>query len=470
MTARTLFEKLWDQHHIVDLPGGETLVHIDRHLLYEITSPQAFDGLQQAGRRVRNPELTFGTTDHLVSTQPHRGDETVEGGALLIRAFRASTLAHGIRHFDVQDAQQGIAHVIAPELGIVLPGMTVVCGDSHTGTVGALGAWAWGIGTSAVEQVLATQTLAVRKPKTMRIVIDGELAAGVTPKDLILYLIGEIGTAGATGYALELAGRAISSMHMEGRFTLCNMGVEAGARTTFIAPDDIAFDYIRGREYAPKGEDFDRAVSAWRSLVTDDGAVFDREIRLDAAAAAPQITWGTSPEQVMPIDAAVPDPSLLSQVEQRGAAERALSYMGLEAGASLLGLKVDAVFIGSCTNSRLSDLAAAAEVVRGHKVAGHVRALVVPGSMTVKREAEAQGLHHVFLDAGFEWREPGCSMCAAVNDDFVLPGARCVSTSNRNFEGRQGPRARTHLGSPATAAAAAIAGVITDARRIGDRP
>ncbi|WP_198084115.1 3-isopropylmalate dehydratase large subunit [Variovorax sp. E3] len=469
MTAGTLFEKLWDQHRIADLPGGETLIHIDRHLLYEITSPQAFDGLQQAGRRVGNPELTFGTTDHLVSTRRNRGDETVEGGALLIRAFRSSTRAHGIRHFDVQDAQQGIAHVIAPELGIVLPGMTVVCGDSHTGTVGALGAWAWGIGTSAVEQVLATQTLAVRKPKTMRIVVDGELGTGVTPKDLILYLIGEIGTAGATGYALELAGRAISAMQMEGRFTLCNMGVEAGARTTFIAPDDIAFNYIRGREYAPQGEAFDRAVSAWRMLSTDDDAVFDREIRLDAGAAAPQITWGTSPEQVMAIDAIVPDPSRFAQVEQRSAAERALSYMGLQAGASLLGLKVDAVFIGSCTNSRLSDLVAAAEIVRGHKVADHVRALVVPGSMTVKRQAEAHGLHRVFLDAGFEWREPGCSMCAAVNDDFVPPGARCVSTSNRNFEGRQGPRARTHLGSPATAAAAAIAGVITDARRTGGR-
>lgn len=468
MTPCTLFQKLWDQHRIADLPGGETLVHIDRHLLYEITSPQAFDGLQRAGRRVRNPELTFGTTDHLVSTRRNRDDHTVEGGAELIRAFRSSTRTHGIRHFDVQDAQQGIVHVIAPELGIALPGMTLVCGDSHTGTVGAMGLWAWGIGTSSVEQVLATQTLAVRKPKTMRIVVDGRLGAGVTPKDLILYLIGQIGTAGATGYALELAGQAISDMPMEGRFTLCNMGVEAGARTTLIAPDETTFSYVRGREFAPKGEAFEFAVSQWRQLATDNGAVFDRELRIDASAAAPQITWGTSPEQVMPIDAAVPVPAHFSDSEQRSAAERALEYMGLQPGASLLGIKVDAVFIGSCTNSRLSDLLAAAEIVRGHKVASHVRALVVPGSMTVKREAEALGLHRVFLDAGFEWREPGCSMCAAVNDDVVPPGARCVSTSNRNFEGRQGPRARTHLASPAVAAAAAITGVVTDVRRIGD--
>jgi len=466
MTVCTLFEKLWDQHRIADLEGGETLVHIDRHLLYEITSPQAFDGLQQAGRRVRNPELTFGTTDHLVSTRRNRDDETVEGGAALIRAFRSSTRAHGIRHFDVQDAQQGIVHVIAPELGIALPGMTLVCGDSHTGTVGALGSWAWGIGTSSVEQVLATQTLAVRKPKTMRILVDGQLSAGVTPKDLILYLIGQIGTAGATGYALELAGQAITDMPMEGRFTLCNMGVEAGARTTMIAPDDKTFSYLHGREFAPKGSSFDAAVREWRQLASDPGAVYDRELRFHASAAAPQITWGTSPEQVMPIDATVPIPALFENEEQRGAAERAIEYMGLHPGASLLGLKVDAVFIGSCTNSRLSDLSAAAEIVRGHKVASHVRALVVPGSMTVKREAEALGLHRVFLDAGFEWREPGCSMCAAVNDDVVPPGARCVSTSNRNFEGRQGPRARTHLASPAVAAAAAITGVITDARRL----
>jgi len=467
MVPRTLFEKLWDQHHIADLPGGEALVHIDRHLLYEITSPQAFESLRLAGRTVRNPELTYGATDHLVSTSHGRGDDTVEGGKVLIQAFRTSTRAYGIRHFDVTDPQQGIVHVIAPELGIALPGVTLVCGDSHTGTVGALGAWAWGIGTSSVEQVLATQTLAVRKPKTMRIQVDGGLANGVTAKDLILYLIGRIGTAGATGYALELSGQAISDMAMEGRFTLCNMGVEAGARTTLIAPDETTFDYVRGREYAPAGSAFDAAVSSWRQLASDDGASYEAELRFDASDVVPQITWGTSPEQVMPIDAPVPDPARLTDKEKRDAARRAIEYMGIQPGASLLGLKVDAVFIGSCTNSRLSDLLAAAAVVEGRKVAGHVRAIVVPGSMTVKREAEALGLQRVFLDAGFEWREPGCSMCAAVNGDSVPTGSRCVSTSNRNFEGRQGPGARTHLASPAVAAAAAVTGVLTDCRRLG---
>ncbi|MGJ7490489.1 3-isopropylmalate dehydratase large subunit [Variovorax sp. ZT4R33] len=464
---RTLFQKLWDQHHVADLPGGEALVHIDRHLLYEITSPQAFESLRSAGRAVRNPELTWGTTDHLISTDRGRGDDTVEGGQKLIRAFRKSTSEHAIRHFDVHDPQQGIVHVIAPELGIALPGVTLVCGDSHTGTVGALGAWAWGIGTSSVEQVLATQTLAVRKPKTMRIRVDGTLGTGVTAKDLILFLIGQIGTAGATGYALELAGQAISTMPMEGRFTLCNMGVEAGARTTLIAPDDTTFDYVRGREYAPSGDVFASAVSHWRQLASDEGATYDAEYHFDARAVAPQVTWGTSPEQVAAIDAAVPDPSRIVDKEEREAAQRAIDYMGIQPGVPLLGLKIDNVFIGSCTNSRISDLHAAASVARGRKVAGHVRAIVVPGSMTVKREAEALGLDRIFLDAGFEWREPGCSMCAAVNSDRVPTGKRCVSTSNRNFEGRQGPGARTHLASPAVAAAAAIAGELTDIRNLG---
>lgn len=463
--TRTLFEKLWDEHRIADLPGGESLIHIDRHFLYEMTSPQAFDGLRQSGRRVRNPELTFATTDHIVSTDSNRGDETVAGGAEMIREFRASNKAHGIRHFDVKDPEQGIVHVIAPELGLVLPGMTVVCGDSHTGTVGALGAWAWGIGTSGVEQVLATQTLAVRKPMTMRIRLEGSLGAGVTPKDLILYLIGRIGTAGATGYALELCGQAISEMPMEGRFTLCNMGVEAGARTTMIAPDDTTFEYLRGRAGSPSGDAFGEAVLCWRQLSSDAAAQFDVDMCLDASAAIPQITWGTSPEQVAPIDGAVPDLSDIVDEKKRDAARRAMDYMGVRPGSALLGLHVDVVFIGSCTNSRLSDLMAAADVVRGRKIASHVRALVVPGSMTVKRAAEALGLHHVFEDAGFEWREPGCSMCAGVNADRVTAGMRSVSTSNRNFEGRQGPGARTHLASPATAAASAVAGVIADPRK-----
>lgn len=467
MAPRTLFQKLWDQHHIADLAGGEALIHIDRHLLYEITSPQAFESLRSTGRAVRNPELTYGTTDHLISTDRDRGDDTVEGGKQLIQAFRKSTHEHAIRHFDVHDPQQGIVHVIAPELGIALPGVTLVCGDSHTGTVGALGAWAWGIGTSSVEQVLATQTLAVRKPKTMRIHVDGMLGNGVTAKDLILFLIGQIGTAGATGYALELTGQAISAMSMEGRFTLCNMGVEAGARTTLIAPDDTTFDYVRGREFAPAGEAFDMAVSHWRQLAGDEGAIYDTELYFDASVVAPQLTWGTSPEQVIAIDAAVPDPARIIDKEEREAAQRAIEYMGIQPGAPLLGLKVDAVFIGSCTNSRMSDLLAAAAVARGRKVASHVRAMVVPGSMTVKREAEALGLDQVFLDAGFEWREPGCSMCAAVNGDRVPDGKRCVSTSNRNFEGRQGPGARTHLASPAVAAASAIAGALTDTRFLG---
>lgn len=469
MTARTLFQKLWDQHHIADLAGGESLVHIDRHLLYEITSPQAFDGLQSAERPVRNPELTFATTDHLISTEPGRGDDTVAGGKQLIQTFRASNRKHGIKHFDVHDPQQGIVHVIAPELGIALPGVTLVCGDSHTGTVGALGAWAWGIGTSSVEQVLATQTLAVRKPKTMCIQVNGRLGRGVTAKDLILYLIGQIGTAGATGYALELSGQAITDMPMEGRFTLCNMGVEAGARTTLIAPDDTTFNYIRGREYAPAGGAFENAVAHWRTLASDEAARYDAELCFNAADVVPHVTWGTSPEQVMPIDGLVPMPAELADEDKRSAAQRAVDYMGITPGAPLLGLQVDAVFIGSCTNSRVSDLASAAAVVEGHKVARHVRAIVVPGSMTVKREAEALGLHRIFIDAGFEWREPGCSMCAAVNSDSVPAGKRCVSTSNRNFEGRQGPNARTHLASPAVAAAAAIAGVLTDIRTLGAR-
>jgi 3-isopropylmalate/(R)-2-methylmalate dehydratase large subunit len=464
MSDSSLFEKLWRQHHIVDLPGGESLIHIDRHLLYEITSPQAFDGLVQAGRPVRNSALTFATTDHLVSTEANRSDDTVEGGAELIRAFRASTRTHGIRHFDVKDPWQGIVHVISPELGLVLPGMTVVCGDSHTGTVGALGCWGWGIGTSAVEQVLATQTLAIRKPKTMRITLDGEPAAGVTPKDIILYVIGQIGTAGATGYALELAGTTVTAMPIEGRLTMCNMGVEAGARTTLIAPDDKTLAYLRGRPFAPTGELWDKAVQHWRGLVSDEAARLDAEFRFDVGGLAPQITWGTSPEQVMSIGQPLPNPDDMRDGKKREAAVRALQYMGLAPGDRLLGREIDAVFIGSCTNSRLSDLVAAAAVVKGRRVARHVRAMVVPGSMLVKREAETLGLDRTFIDAGFEWREPGCSMCAAVNSDRVAPGGRCVATSNRNFEGRQGPGARTHLASPVTAAASAIAGCIADAR------
>lgn len=458
---RTLFEKVWDTHWIADA-DGESFIHIDRTVLYEITSPQAFDGLVSAGRTLRNPELTFGSTDHTVSTRAGRGDETVNGGTELIRAFRSNAQKFGFTHFDVNDRRQGIVHVVAPELGIALPGMTLVCGDSHTGTVGALGAWAWGVGTSAIEQVLATQMLNVKRPKLMRIRFDNQLRAGVSAKDLVLYLIGRIGTAGATGYAVEVCGEAIRRLPMEGRFTVCNMGVEAGARTTMIAPDETTFAYVAGREFGPSGPMLSQAIEQWRSLTTDEGASFDAEFVFDAADIAPQITWGTSPDQVIAVRDKVPDPSSFGTARAREAARKALQYMGLQPGSSLIGQKIDAVFIGSCTNSRLSDLQAAAEVAHGRKVAAHVRAVVVPGSMSVKRDAEKLGLDQIFKAAGFEWREPGCSMCAAVNEDTLRPQERSVSTSNRNFEGRQGPMVRTHLASPAMAAAAAIAGEITD--------
>jgi len=458
---RTLFEKIWDAHWIEDV-DGESFVHIDRTVLYEVTSPQAFDGLARAGRALRHPELTFGSTDHTVSTRADRGDETVNGGTELIRAFRSNAEKFGFTHFDVNDRRQGIVHVVAPELGIALPGMTLVCGDSHTGTVGALGAWAWGVGTSAIEQVLATQMLNVKRPKLMQIRFDNQLRPGVSAKDLVLYLIGRIGAAGATGYAVEICGEAIRHLPMEGRFTVCNMGVEAGARTTMIAPDETTFAYVSGREFGPTGEMLSQAIEQWRDLKTDEGARFDAEFAFDAAAIAPQITWGTSPDQVMAVREKIPHPSSFDSVLARDAAQKALHYMGLQPGSSLLGQKIDAVFIGSCTNSRLSDLAAAAEVAQGRKVAPHVRAMVVPGSMSVKHEAEKLGLDQIFLAAGFEWRQPGCSMCAAVNEDMLLPEQRSVSTSNRNFEGRQGPLVRTHLASPGMAAAAAIAGEITD--------
>lgn len=458
---RTLFEKVWDAHWVADAEG-DALIHIDRTVLYEVTSPQAFDGLASAGRSLRHSELTFGSTDHTVSTREGRGDETVNGGTELIRAFRSNAQKFGFTHFDVNDRRQGIVHVVAPELGIVLPGMTVICGDSHTGTVGALGAWAWGVGTSAIEQALATQMLNVKRPKLMRIRVDNTLRPRVSAKDLVLYIIGRIGAAGATGYAVELCGEAIRKLPMEGRFTVCNMGVEAGARTMMIAPDETTFAYVAGREFGPSGALLERAIAQWRGLVTDEGAQFDAEHVFDAADVVPQITWGTSPDQVMGIRDRVPDPATFENSQARDAARKALQYMGLASGEALIGQRIDAVFIGSCTNSRLSDLQAAAQVIQGRKVAPHVRAMVVPGSMSVQREAQALGLDAVFRAAGFEWRQPGCSMCAAANEDMLLPGRRSVSTSNRNFEGRQGPMVRTHLASPAMAAAAAIAGAITD--------
>lgn len=456
MAPRTLFAKLRDAHVVRDLGGGRLLVHIDRHLIHDVTSPQAFASMRDKGRRVRHPELTFATADHIVSTEPGRGDDTVPGGAEMIRALRDAAREHGFRNYDIGDPDQGIVHVIGPELGLALPGLTIVCGDSHTTTLGALGAWAWGIGTSDVEHALVTQTLVVNEPKTMRATISGALAKHVSAKDLILALIAQIGVDGALGHALEFAGATVRALDMESRFTLCNMAVEASARTALVAPDDTTFAYVEGRPLTPKGAAFARAVADWRELPGDSGASFDREVALDASALAPRITWGTDPAQNHAIDAAVP----------ANAPRRALEYLGIEAGKPLVGLKLDKVFIGSCTNARLSDLRAAASAIAGRKVAAHVRAVVVPGSGRVKREAEALGLHETFLRAGFEWREPGCSMCAGLNGDRLAPFERCLATSNRNFEGRQGPNTRTHLASPATAAASAIAGVIADPRAV----
>ncbi|HEY0832406.1 MAG TPA: 3-isopropylmalate dehydratase large subunit [Azospirillum sp.] len=462
----TLFEKVWRAHVVEELPDGMTLIHVDRHVTHEVTSPQAFAALEAAGRRVRNPELTFATPDHMVSTDPGRTDLTVPGGIEMIQALRRNTGRHGITLFDLGDRRQGIVHVVAPQLGIALPGTTLACGDSHTCTVGALGVMAWGIGTSEVEHIFATQTAVRRKPRTMRVRFDGVLPPGTTAKDMVLFLAGRIGTAGATDCALEYAGPAVEALDMEGRMTLCNMAVELGARYGMIAPDDTTFEYLAGKPYAPKGEMWDRAVAHWRTLPTDADARFDVELSVDVGDLAPQVTWGTSPQDVIAVDGRVPDPASTGDDARRRAMERALGYMGLEPGATLNGLAVNTVFIGSCTNGRIGDLRAAAGIVRGRRVAEGVRALVVPGSGIVKEQAEAEGLDRVFKDAGFEWREPGCSMCAGFNADKVGPGERCVATSNRNFEGRQGPGARTHLASPATAAAAAVTGRITDVRRL----
>ncbi len=466
--AKTLYDNIWDAHVVASLPGGVPLLHIDRHLVHDMTSAQAFDGLRTRGQRVRNPDLTFCVQDHALATQPGRKEDTYRKGAPLIRALRSNAGEFGIRLFDVDDPEQGIVHVIAPELGLVLPGMTVVCGDSHTCTIGALGALAFGIGTSEVEHVLASQTLAMQKLKRMRVLIDGAPARGVTAKDMVLYLIGRIGAAGGTGHAAEYAGSAISSMAMEGRMTICNMSVEFGARVGMVAPDDTTYEYLADSRYAPKGAQWDRALAHWKSLPSHPVARFDKEVKIDAAQIAPQISWGNSPQDVIAVTDVIPDPSQAESADRRNASERAIKYMDLTPGQRIEGLKIKRVFIGSCTNSRLSDLRAAAGVVRGRKVSNGVKAFVVPGSMGVKRAAEAEGLDKVFLEAGFQWHEAGCSMCAGANADVVEPGERCVSTSNRNFEGRQGPGSRTHLASPMMAAAAAIRGEITDVRRMMD--
>ena len=461
---RTLFDKIWDAHVVEQLPDGTCLLYIDRHLVQEVTSPQAFEGLRAAGRRVRRPEATIAVADHNIPTSGRGGGITEPESRLQVETLEQNVAAFGVPYFPVLDERQGIVHIIGPEQGISLPGMTIVCGDSHTSTHGALGALAFGIGTSEVEHVLATQTLLQKRARNMRIEVAGRAPAGTSAKDIILAIIGEIGTAGGTGHVIEFTGAAIRALDMAGRMTVCNMAIEAGARAGLIAPDETTFDWIKGRPYAPEGADFAAAVSYWRSLASDRGAAYDKTVRLDAAAIAPMVTWGTSPERVAPITGAVPDPEAEPDPAKRAEIARMLAYMGLRPGQKLAEIPVDVVFIGSCTNGCIEDIRTAAAIARGRRVAEGVRALVVPGSGLVKKQAEAEGLDRILVEAGFEWREPGCSMCLGMNPDKLTPGQRAASTSNRNFEGRQGPGGRTHLVSPAMAAAAAIAGRLADAR------
>jgi 3-isopropylmalate/(R)-2-methylmalate dehydratase large subunit len=462
--TRTLYDKIWDDHLVDEAPDGTCLIYIDRHLVHEVTSPQAFEGLRLAGRKVHAPEKTLLVVDHNVPTTDRTKPNPDPESAAQIDYLAENAKFFGLEYFDEFDKRQGIVHIIGPEQGFTLPGTTLVCGDSHTATHGAFGALAYGIGTSEVEHVLATQTLIQTKSKNMRAVVDGKLPAGVTAKDIILAIIGEIGTAGGTGYALEYAGEAIRALSMEGRMTVCNMSVEGGAKAGFIAPDEKAYAYLKDRPKAPKGKAWDQAMRYWETLRSDDGAHFDREIKLDAAKLPPLVTWGTSPEQVTSVTGRVPIPADIANENKRRAAETSLGYMGLKGGEKITDIKLDRVFIGSCTNARIEDLRAVARVVGGKTVNANVKAMIVPGSGLVKEQAEAEGLHKIFLAAGFEWREPGCSMCLAMNPDKLMPGERCASTSNRNFEGRQGYKGRTHLVSPAMAAAAAIAGHFVDVR------
>ena len=466
MQPRTLFDKLWDAHVIRELGDGWALLHIDRHLLHDLSGPPALNDVRTRGMALHDPGLVFATPDHAVSSQPGRMATTFPLGGRLHAGLKQLTGAMGVQLFDLGEPGQGIVHVMGPEMGIVLPGLTVICGDSHTCTNGGLGAMAFGVGSSESTHALATQTLRQQKPRRMRIRCDGRLAAGVTAKDLALHLIGRLGAAAGVGYAIEFAGPAVEALDVEGRLTLCNLSVELGARFGMVAPDETTIDWLRGRPYAPQGEAFEAAAAHWRTLASDADAAFDREESIDATAVAPTITWGTSPEHAIAIDGAVPDPARAATATDREAWGAALDYMGLRANAPIAGTAVDWVFIGSCANSRLADLRAAAEVARGRRVAEGVRAWVVPGSENVKRAAEAEGLHELFVAAGFEWREPGCSMCVAANGEQVPPQQRSVSTSNRNFVGRQGPGARTHLASPAMAAAAAVIGRITDVRNL----
>jgi 3-isopropylmalate/(R)-2-methylmalate dehydratase large subunit len=461
--AKTLFEKIWEAHLVASPAGRSPILYIDLHLVHEVTSPQAFDGLRAAGRKVRQPARTVATVDHNIPTEPRGTPITDLIAARQISALQANCKEFGIRLFDMDAPEQGIVHVIGPELGLTQPGMTIVCGDSHTSTHGAFGALAFGIGTSEVEHVLATQCLAQQKPKTMKIDVRGQLADGVAAKDLALGIIGHIGTDGATGYVIEYAGPAVQALSIEGRMTLCNMSIEAGARAGMVAPDETTIAYVKGRRFAPSGRNWEKAVERWRSLPSDPAATFDKVVQIDAAQLCPFVTWGTNPGMVAPVTGRVPELNGLTENDRR-AAELALQYMALEPGRRIEDIKIDRVFIGSCTNSRIEDLRAAARVAKGHQVSSKVRAMVVPGSQTVKRAAEQEGLDRIFLDAGFEWRESGCSMCLGMNPDILQPGERCASTSNRNFEGRQGRGGRTHLVSPMMAAAAAIAGHFTDIR------
>jgi 3-isopropylmalate/(R)-2-methylmalate dehydratase large subunit len=461
---RTLYDKIWDDHLVDEQPDGTCLIYIDRHLVHEVTSPQAFEGLRLAGRKVRASEKTLCVVDHNVPTTDRRLKNPDPESEQQIACLAENAKLFGLEYFNEFDKRQGIVHIIGPEQGFTLPGVTLVCGDSHTGTHGAFGTLSIGIGTSEVEHVLATQTLIQKKSKNMRATVDGKLPDGVTAKDIILGIIGEIGAAGGTGYALEYAGEAIRSLSMEGRMTVCNMSVEGGAKSGFIAPDEKAYAYLKDRPRAPKGKAWDEATRYWETLRSDDGAHFDREIRLDAAKLPPLVTWGTSPEQVVTVTGRVPRIDEISDAKKREAAERSLEYMGLKGGEKITDIPVDRVFIGSCTNGRIEDLRAAARVIGDRKINANVSAMIVPGSGLVKEQAEAEGLDKIFLNAGFEWREPGCSMCLGMNPDKLEPGQRCASTSNRNFEGRQGYKGRTHLVSPAMAAAAAIAGHFVDVR------
>jgi 3-isopropylmalate/(R)-2-methylmalate dehydratase large subunit len=460
--AKTLFDKLWDSHVVADLGEGMVLLHVDRHLVHDLVGGPAFAELERRGIPVHSPELTFATPDHVVSSAPERTGREHAWAEKLVDDLREGSRKRGIRVYDLDQPGHGIVHVIGPELGLTLPGSIVLCGDSHTSTHGAVGALAWGTGTSEITHVLATQTIVQKRPLRMRITVTGELQPGVEAKDLILAIIAKLGTSAGTGYAVEYAGPVVERLAMPGRLTLCNMSIEMGARMGMVAPDEVTFAWLQGRPHAPQGAQWDQAVAAWRTLRSDPGARFDREEQIDGSAIRPHITWGTSPEQAIPLDAHVPDPAQAKDEATAEGIAQALDYMGLSAGQPIAGTRLDRVFIGSCTNGRLEDLRSAAQVARGRKVASHVTAWVVPGSEDVRRAAEREGLDRIFVDAGFEWRKPGCSLCVGANGEQVAAGQRCVSTSNRNFVGRQGPGARTHLASPAVAAACAIAGQIVD--------